>query len=258
MARYYGPKVVTANAVMLIDFASNNVINASENVYAYVANISLTATNPSFVSIANTYVTYDRAASANSTTKGTAGGCHVSGNISAVPGIRYNEFYYKNNYTFELWFRINDNTASNYDGTETNSFLAGHRGYNIGYAYNNSGQIFYGHWDTSASFVTVFNFSNPSEIAQGQWYQVVVTRNGTTYKKYINGNFITSNTVSAPGINTGASNSNPFCLGAEYAVGQDYLYFAKASIGPVRMYERDLTQEEIEINFAASRGRFGI
>lgn len=258
MSKHYGPKIATANAVLMTDFAVPATVDGSANVYAQYANIVMTPINPSYVTIANGFVTYDRAASANSTTKHTAGGCHSSGNISTVPGIRYNEFYYKDYYTFEIWFRINDITASNYDATETNSFLAGHRGYNIGYAYNNVGDIFYGHWNGSGSFVTVFNFNNPEEILQGQWYQTAVTRNNTTYKKYINGRYITSNTVAAPAINTGVSNSSPLCFGAEYSAGANYLYYAKASMGPIRMYERDLTDAEIADNFAASRGRFGI
>lgn len=258
MSRHYGPKVATANAVFMSDFAAGVTVDGSANVFVRYANIIMTPINPSYVTVANGFVTYDRAASANSTTKFTAGGCHTSGNISTIPGIRYNEFYYKDYYTFEIWFRINDIAPSNYDGTETNSVLAGHRGYNIGYAYNSAGNIFYGHWNGSSTFVTVFNFNNGSDISPGQWYQIAVTRNNTTYKKYVNGRYITSNTVAAPAINTGVSNSSAFGLGAEYAAGSNFLYYAKASMGPVRMYERDLTDAEIADNFAATRGRFNI
>ena len=256
MARYYGSKIVTANAVLVVDFASPSAVNSTNNnVFAYYANIVMTATNPSYVSISNGVVTYSRALTANSIEKQTSGGVHSSGDISNVPGIRYNEFYY-NDHTFEIWFRINDFTATNYDANEASSMLAGHRGYNIGYSYNST-TMWYNIWDTSAGGYNIFSFNKNTEIVQGNWYQIAVTRAGTDYKKYINGQFIASNTHAAPGINTGVANSTPLCVGG-LNTGLQFFWYSNSSVSAVRMYNRALTDEEIFQNFESTRGRFGI
>lgn len=256
MSKHYGPTVVTTNAVFMVDFSVPASVNTStNNVFAYYANIVMTATNPSYVSVANGIVTYDRALTANSVEKPTAGGYHSSGNISTVPNIRYNEFYYTD-HTFEVWVRPNDVSASNYDGTELNSFIAGHKGYNIGYTMGNGNLIYYSLWDNTTAF-TVFNFSIPSEIQQGVWHQLVVTRSGTNYKKYLNGKYVANFTRAAPGINTGVSNSAALTFGAQGGSG-NFIYYSKISIGAVRMYNRALDDGEILSNFAATRGKFGL
>ena len=125
MARHYNPRVATANLLLMVDFSNQNYVNSSTlSVTSPYSNLTLTAPGPTYVSIANGFATYTHAASANSTTKAAAGGYHISPDMSNVVGLRYNEFYY-NDHTFEVWARINDPNPSNFDGTETNSFLLG-------------------------------------------------------------------------------------------------------------------------------------
>ena len=256
MGRHYNPRVVTANAVLIIDFANPSAVDVSTgNIFAYGANIVMTATNPSYINVANGFATYGRAATTNSTEKLTSGGLHASGNITNVEGIRYNEFYY-NDHTFEVWFKIRDWNPSNYDANEQSSHLVGHRGYNIGYSYSST-KLTYNIWDTSASGFYIFDFLKNTEIVQDQWYQAVVTRSGTDYKKYINGEFSQSNTHAAPAINTGVANSTPLSIGA-ISGAANFIWHSNSSVAAVRMYNRALTDEEIYINFAATRGRFGI
>lgn len=260
MGRHYNPKIVTANLLFLADFANPAFVNNSTlSITSPYSNLTLTAFNaPTYVNVSNGVVTYSRAATANSVEKPTAGGYHISPNMSSVVGLRYNEFYY-NDHTFEIWVKISDTSSTNYDGTENNSFLAGHRGYNIGYQYNSS-TIYYNIWDTSAASFAAFNFdfNSSTGIQVGAWTQLVVTREGTNYKKYVNGKYIDANTRAAPGINTGTSNAATLSFGAHWASGQNFLYYSNSSISNVKMYNRALTGEEVAINFAATRGRFGI
>lgn len=259
MGVVYNTKIVTANLLCLVDFANpRNVNTTSKTVKSDFSNLTFSpAANLSYVTLSNNYVTYSRAASANSVEKPTAGGYHISPNMSTYTGLRYNEFYY-NDHTFEVWCKILDNNPSNYDVTENNSFLAGHRGYNIGYTYNSS-TIYYIIWNTSSAYITPFNFVFGSEIVVGNWYQLAIVRSGNNYYKYINGEYKAANTSApSPSINGGVSNSATIGIGAQWASGQNYLYYANAAVGGIKMYNRALSNDEIQQNFTAYRGRYGI
>ena len=88
---------------------------------------------------------------------------------------------------------------------------------------------------------------NSSTIAD-TWYHVVGTYDGTTARIYLNGEAVAS------GSRTAGSNSVPFRVGASPR-GANY---NNGDIARAFIYSRALTASEIQQNFVALRGRFGI
>jgi len=87
-----------------------------------------------------------------------------------------------------------------------------------------------------------------SPIDNGNWYYVVGTHDGSTIKIYVNA---VKGTDGSAGSAT--TNSRSFFIGAEHT-GQ---YF-KGNIGPVHVYNRVLSAEEVLYNYNGLRGRFGV
>lgn len=86
-----------------------------------------------------------------------------------------------------------------------------------------------------------------TDFAIDTWYYVGVTKNGAAGRSYINGNF-----------NTSATLPNPKTSGAAAIYIFNGAVAGLMTIGPVHMYNRVLTDEEVKENFVAIRGRFGI
>jgi len=88
-------------------------------------------------------------------------------------------------------------------------------------------------------------------LTQGVWYNVCVTRNGTTETKmYLNGSLDATYSGNMPSFGTTTIRIGRWTDGTVYS---------NASIGPVSIYyNKVLTQSEITQNFNALRGRFGI
>ena len=97
-----------------------------------------------------------------------------------------------------------------------------------------------GSWN--AAYYTI----NP--IDNGNWYYVIGTHDGSTVKVYVNA--VKGTDASAGSATT---NSRSFFIGAEHT-GQ---YF-RGNIGPVQVYNRVLSANEVLHNFNALRGRFGV
>jgi len=82
------------------------------------------------------------------------------------------------------------------------------------------------------------------------WYEVTITWDGTTARAYLNGEFV--NTIS---VGTVENQINNFCVGAT-AGGASVFY--NGNISNVIVYNRALSAAEIQQNFNALRGRYGI
>lgn len=100
----------------------------------------------------------------------------------------------------------------------------------------------------SGSSYTTINAATTA--TTGVWYQFLGTFDGTTTKIYVNGNLDTSQTMTNQP--TG-SHIAPIQIGR-----YDASYPVSARISIVRFYNRALSTAEIQQNFNATRGRFGI
>ena len=81
------------------------------------------------------------------------------------------------------------------------------------------------------------------------WHEVAICWDGTTFKSYVNGSF-----VSNLNVGTATSQDAPFTIGDS---GNGTNPF-KGEISNVRVYTKGLTAEEVAQNFNALRGRYGI
>lgn len=253
MGLVHSPTIVTNGLLLSLDFANpknyTSGTTASSIVNAYTFTFKNGAT---YNTVSNGVLTTDRAATM--TTKANDGGGLYT---SALAGsLAVSSFLY-NDHTWEIWFRINDRTASNYDATEGSSCLAAYRGYHAGFTYNTS-TIYYNIWNgtTSAPNCASWTLGTGSQnVLQGSWYQIVVTRSGNVFTPYVNGVPLGTGSTSAPSV-TGIGTSSELGIGSLNI--SNYIYYSKASFSSMKMYNRALSDAEILQNFNALRGRFGL
>lgn len=152
--------------------------------------------------------------------------------------------------TYECWFKTNNNT--------TEQLPFGILGYNSGvvvssfiYAWN------YVRKADNSGF-TSFNVSGPATITD-KWYQVVSVCTSTSTKLYVDGVFINSKAVT----------DYLYFHGAAYKVGgsgyklgtipNEYQYVRfNGSVAICRLYNRELTAQEVKQNYNAQKSRFGL
>lgn len=89
-------------------------------------------------------------------------------------------------------------------------------------------------------------------INTGEWYHCAFTRSGTTFKGYLDGNLVATNT------NTNFSNSQGMTA---IRIGYSADYDAadrtfEGSVGPLSIYESTLTDSQVLQNYNAQKGRF--
>jgi hypothetical protein len=112
-----------------------------------------------------------------------------------------------------------------------------------------AGVIKFGQWTGAAD--TVIATSTQSLNA---WYNLVITYNGTTATAYVNGVSVGSNTISwsSPGASTFMA------LMSIDTTNMGTGAYASGSLGQFMVYNRGLTADEVQTNFNALRGRYGI
>ena len=94
------------------------------------------------------------------------------------------------------------------------------------------------------------NTQSATNLVANQWYISSVVRNGTTITHYLNGQPDGSSTNGAS-----ITTNNPFTIGN----GHNYTSEAfSGNIASVKVYNRALSAAEIQQNFNATRGRYGI
>jgi hypothetical protein len=138
--------------------------------------------------------------------------------------------------------------------------------YNYGYmpiggGSINGGSTYRGYvwFNTNSSFITTeiifsqdgevggFNFTLPASIPRYTLFQYTLVKNGSTAYFYINGNLITTQSVSA-GTNFTVRN-----LGWSYSS-----YYMNRDLYNTLIYNRALTQSEVIQNFNAHKSRYGL
>lgn len=255
MALAHSPKIITNGLLLSIDFANTkNYPGTGSIISPTVSNNTLTLLNNSYYTYSNGTVQFTRTTAPAAKDGGGAIGT-LSGNL-AVSNFLYND------HTWEVWFRIDDVTGGNYDGTEPWSTLNLYSGYHAGFMYSSTA-MYYLIWDGITTGRTCLQWTlgtSGTQIIQGNWYQIVAVRSGTTFTPYLNGVQLgTSFTVSLSA--TGIGTSNNFCFGKSQnlaAGAGSYLYYGKNTIGNTKLYNKSLTGTEVNQNFNALRGRYGL
>lgn len=201
---------------------------------------------------------------ARSTAPNLKDGGGLIGNYPIGP-LSVGNFIY-NDHTWEIWFKINDVNAGNYDGTEAYSALAVYQGYHQGFQYTSSFMDYYV-WDydgVTALSLTASRWTlgtSGTQLIQGNWYQLVVTNNNKTFTPYVNGvqlgtgltatNLRFNNLYNGGVISIGKTANVPSGVGS-------FTYYSRSTFGGMKMYNRALSAEEIQQNFNAGRGRYGL
>ena len=143
--------------------------------------------------------------------------------------------------TIEVWFKLNA-TAGDWvrifgKGDSTN------RTYGLWYNVAAPGFLYqrYGGGFPSASV--------NSTVALQQWYHMVGTSSGSSHVLYLNGVSVATSTAATPVL----SSAEGYRIGAA-----TFHTFHNGPIAAVRLYNRGLTNAEVQQNFNALRGRYGI
>jgi prepilin-type N-terminal cleavage/methylation domain-containing protein len=166
--------------------------------------------------------------------------------------------YLYNNHTTEIWARINDRNPTNYNSNETISALFVYRGWHCMFYYGAT-SLNYNIWNgttNTQNWTPLSIGTSGTDIIQGQWFHAVAVRNGNNMSSYINGVLKGTNVINTSNGSGGVSNT--IRMGMANPSNEGFSWHANANVAAARMYSRALTPEEIQQNFNATRGRFGL
>ena len=85
-------------------------------------------------------------------------------------------------------------------------------------------------------------------VSQNVWYNITVTHSGTSRKLYVNGNLISTFTL--PVLNLGNT--------LEIGRFQNDNHYLPGQVGPIHIYNRALSANEVLHNYNALKSRFGL
>lgn len=248
-----GPKIATSNLLLLLDAANTKSYPGSGATWN-----DLSGNNRNF-SLVNTYsyssnnrgtITFTRTMPPTAEWGGYAQYTGTGSLLSAT--------YLYSNHTTEIVARINNRNPTAYDATESNSALFVYRGFHAMFYYSATA-LRYVIWNLSSQVSAPslsIGTTSASDIVENQWFAVTVTKNGNTLSTYLNGK-LKSSTVTA-GITNGNVTTNQLRIALAADTNQQYSWHGASSVGAVRMYNRVLTDAEIENNFNCTRGRYGL
>jgi hypothetical protein len=173
--------------------------------------------------------------------------------VSATGALTANNYLY-NDHTTEVWAKISNFAPTNADATEGASALVVYKGYHAGFYYTTASLTYFIWNGTSGGTGLTRTFSSLG-ITQNTWFQVVMSRSGSSFNMYVNGTYV-ANTTGTP-TTTGASENN-LRIASGNGPASVYSYLADCNVSNVKMYNRALSSAEISRNFNALRGRYGI
>ena len=154
-------------------------------------------------------------------------------------------------YTFQAWSRLTSTNSQN------KMIMDKRDGINriLLYSRGSDGFIQASIGDGSQLFSVVDNINHRDGIWRN--YAFTVNRSNNLLKLYRNGVSVSSTDITGLGTQ---NNSKSLVLGAGYggSSGLEASYYWQGSIAQASIYNRALTASEIQQNFNATRGRFGI
>jgi hypothetical protein len=143
--------------------------------------------------------------------------------------------------SFSVWFKINSTTDRGWivaGGSDVN-------GKAFGLFRSGGDKLLYFHGN-AAAFDMIFNVSQNTT----DWYNATVSYDGTTIRGYINGQLDVEKTVA---LNTSSSTVD---FGARK--NRNAADYFNGNIAQASIYNRALTASEIQQNYQATKGRFGL
>jgi hypothetical protein len=225
----YNPKTVTDGLVLCIDAANPKSYPGSGTTWFDLSgnenNFNL-INSPSYSS--NGWLSFN--------------GVNQYANIGSRPTLNLSP---SNNRTLEIWGRVN---------------AIGSLGGLFADQYSTSGVLmvmdtgrFLWRWDDSA---TTLIYQSQKQLQPGEWFQcVIVLRNSYFATYYVNGVLDTNEFRTT---DTGSSSNSSWSIGRQNRSFSGDFYHLNCDISVAKQYNRMLTPEEIQQNFNATRGRYGI
>jgi hypothetical protein len=236
MGLYHSPRIVTNGLVLALDAADrNSYVSGSTTWYDLAGSNNGTLTNgPTYSSANGGSITFDGV-----------------DDIVITPTVNLNSL----GFTMNMWFKFQTSSGIrfllSFSGVTTDNTLAIYiTPGNLLILDDRDGPVVPG-GDISA-------IQSVSSIPSDTWINLTATVNrnlgaGNEDNFYLNGTPFASTYVFSDNLNT-AYASNPFYIGNVSGSGFPY----KGDIALTQIYNRALSADEIQQNFNALRGRFGI
>jgi hypothetical protein len=148
--------------------------------------------------------------------------------------------------TVEVWIKTNATNQSGFwfeKGTVNTQYSLFQEGTSIQWRQRLADTTLTNLTTTTANFIDTSN-----------WYQVVGTFVSGNRRLYINGNLVNSDTLSG----TLATNNGGMSVGVYGGYAGSRGYYYNGNLASVKVYNRALSQNEIQQNFNAVRGRYNV
>jgi len=224
MSLSHSPRIVTNGLTLYLDAANRKSYSGSGNTWTDLSGLNNTGTltnGPTYVA-SNNVILFD----------GTND--YVSGANSASTDLT-------GDMSCEVWFKLNAVA-----GDWVRPFGKGdasNRTYGLWYNVGSNYFLYQRYGATS------FNALYTAPVAIGQWYQMFGTSTGSNHILYINGVNVATATAAGPWF----SSTEGYRVAAA-----TFHTFHNGPIASVRLYNRGLSATEVQQNFNALRGRYGI
>jgi hypothetical protein len=250
---YISGTVLTVSAVSIGTFTTGMALSYT--------GLTSTLTISSFGTGTGNTGTYNLSANVGTiTSRAMTAAYKIGGSMSVdTSGALASNTYLYNDHTTEVWARINDRNPAYYDAYEGANVLVTFAGYHSMFLYEAS-TFYYLIWDntgTTPKYTSSLTLgTSGTDIIQGQWFHVAVTKSGSTFKTYLNGVLKKTDTITSTAL---SGVSNRLALGSAYDNNAaSFNYYAKNNVGCLKMYNATLSADEISQNFNALRSRFSI
>jgi len=230
----YGPSIVTNGLSLVLDAANPRSYPGTGSSWY---DISGNGKNASGVSV--------------SYSTSNAGYMVLNGsNYFTVPPINFGS----NNFTIELWTQP-ASLSSVEEILETASSNTANNSYNVVSGYPNSNEISYYLSSGGASWDIASGVAIGTGLSSGKWYHLVLSRVANSFIPYVNGALSGTVTTSSSALYNYTSN---LAIGTFLVNGQPSGSYS-GNLSVVRLYTGvGLSQQQVQQNFNAYRGRYGI
>lgn len=252
MGLAHSPRVVTDGLVVSLDAANIKSYTGGNTINNTVSNtnFSMQFANTSFISYdtQSKSIFFNRAVAPASKNSGYAE-IVTSGELTA-------NNYLHNDHTTEIWFKSNDREGANTNlSSEINSALVVFVGFHALWIYSNT-QYFYTIQGKTSGINNSYTLGI-DDTSVNVWTQLVAVRENDVLRLYKDGNFQKSGTITAGKEGTPSSNTLRLAVGNRPSQ-LSFTWSANVNIAQVKMYKKALSNTEVQQNFNALRGRFGI
>jgi len=243
--------IVRTGLLLDLDAGMNSSFNNTGTTWTDLSGgaTNFTLTNPTYYSYSssnNGSILFTRTTSPTPEDGGYAT-TTTTGSLTALT-------YLHNNHTTEVWFKSNNRNPTNYDGTEGVSALVVYTGYHSMFYYDAT-SFTYSIWGKDGSNVDAAYTLAFADSSVGTWNQIVARRSGTELKLYLNGVLKNTGTINVLG--TGTPTSNTLRLATANYNGS-FSWHSNVNIASLKMYNKALTDNEIQQNYNALKHRFGL